>query len=123
MANFGRKKKFTDYLYTKPVILVLFLIFIFLTISVYERYTIEREMSHRRSEIEAEQKALTVRKDEIQKKVDYLQAERGIEEELRKKFDVAKEGEQVVILLGETYQETPPEEEPKEVKKWYQFWR
>ncbi len=35
----------------------------------------------------------------LEAKVQYLENDRGIEEELRNRFDVAKEGEQVVILL------------------------
>jgi hypothetical protein len=35
----------------------------------------------------------------LESKVEYLENERGIEEELRNRFDVAKEGEQVIILL------------------------
>lgn len=123
MPKFGRKKTVFDYIYSKPTIAVLMILVIFLGVSVFERYQVEREMAERRMATEEEYEALQGRKMELQKKVDYLAGERGIEEEVRKHFDVAKEGEQVVILLGEEDKPAPIEPEPETRKKWYQFWR
>ncbi len=123
MVQFGRKKKLTDYIYTRPTILVLLVILFLLSISVYDRYTIEREMAERRSKVESEQVDLIDRKEDIQAKVDYLSGERGIEEEVRKNFDVAKEGEQVIILLGEEDEDNEFEVEEEKSTKWYRFWR
>ena len=125
MPQFGRQKKLTDYLYTKPVIATLVIVAGFLAVSVFERYQIEQEMTARREAAEADYQAAVARKDELQAKVDYFQGERGIEEEIRKHFDVAKAGEQVVILLGEDQStstlSTVAEDVPE--KRWYQFWR
>lgn len=123
MPKFGQKKKLTDYLYTKPVVAVLLIVTGLLSVSVFERYQVEREMAARRLAAEEEYQMLQERKASLQEDVDYLSGERGIEEEIRKHFDVAKEGEQVVILLGED-PEPEPEIKPAEPrKKWYQFWR
>ena len=54
--------------------------------------------------------------------MEYLSGERGIEEEIRKHFDVAKEGEQVVIIVDKEEEELTPTELIEEVKPWYQFW-
>ena len=70
--------------------------------SVYDRYVIERDMSARRLEAEAELQKLQTRKDSLQEKIDYLRDDRGIEAEIRKHFDVVREGEQVVVLLDNT---------------------
>lgn len=67
--------------------------------SVYKRYTIEREMDEKRAAVEEERKDLEERKTILQEKVDYLHDESGIEAEIRKHFDVAKDGEQVVVLI------------------------
>ncbi len=124
MPRFGRKKKITDYLYTKPVIAPFFMVFVFLAISVYDRYSVEREMAARRHDIELEQQDLVKRKEAIEEKVKYLEGERGIEEELRKRFDVAKEGEKVVILLGDDEEvASTTTATDDEDKHWYQFWR
>lgn len=121
--QFGRKKALTDYLFNKGVIFILVVIVIFLVMSVYERYTIEREMAARRATTEAEFATLEARREQLESKVEYLSGERGIEEEVRKNFDVAKDGEQVVILLGDGAA-APDEEAVIPVESpWYLFWR
>ena len=122
MPQFGKKKQFTDYFYTRPVAFVLGVVCVLLAVSVYERFTIEREMAERRAQVEQEQQELVERKQYIQDQVEYLEGERGIEEELRKRFDVAKEGEQVIILLGEDDEDVVESSEPEERSKWYEFW-
>ncbi len=122
MPKFGRKKSLSDHLYSKPVIAVLVVITGFLAVSVFERYQVEREMSARRITAEAEYQALLEREASLKEQVEYLSGERGIEEEIRKHFDVAREGEQVIILLGED-EPSASEISPEPTrKKWYQFW-
>lgn len=123
MVQFGRKKQLTDYFYSKPVIAVLLILVGLLSFSVFERFQIEREMAARRIAAEEEYKSLEIRREELQEKVDYLSAQRGIEEEIRKHFDVAKTGEKVVILLGEDEEKATGTVDQESPKKWYQFWR
>ena len=70
-----------------------------LSFSVYDRYVIEREVSSRLSEKEAEQKEVTNRRASLEEKVEYLSEDSGVEAEIRQHFDVAREGEQVVVLV------------------------
>lgn len=58
-------------------------------------------MAARKEEQEEELEALQQRAQALEANVDHLMDERGIEEELRNRFDVAKEGEQVVIILDD----------------------
>lgn len=88
-------------LYSRITFVVLSIVAVVLSLSVYERYTIEREMASRRSEAEAELEALKTRKLELEEKVKYLSADEGIEAEIRRHFDVAREGEQVVIIVDD----------------------
>lgn len=124
MASFGQKKRITEYLYSRPIIAVLLVVVFFLGTAVYERYTIEREMHMRRVETQEQKQELIQRKADLEEKVEYLSGDRGIEEEIRTHFDVAKEGETVVILVGEEDEDkndgvTPvPSEKP-----WYMFWQ
>lgn len=67
--------------------------------SVYERYSIERGAAERRLDAERELQALRAQKAELEKKVEYLNADHGIEAEIRQHFDVARAGEQVVIIV------------------------
>lgn len=122
MASFGKKKKFTEYLYSKPSIFILLIVCIFLATAVYARFTIERSMIERKVEAEKERQMLLERKAELEERVEYLSGERGIEEEIRTHFDVAKDGEQVVIIVDKEEETVvaPPVKETE--KPWYQFW-
>jgi len=42
--QFGKKNNYKHYLYSRPVIVVLCIILVMMGISVYERYTVERDM-------------------------------------------------------------------------------
>tara|TARA_B100000745_G_scaffold300452_1_gene254530 strand:- start:2910 stop:3278 length:369 start_codon:yes stop_codon:yes gene_type:complete len=121
--QFGKQNKFKKALYSKVTILVLLVLIVLLGRSVWERLRIERDMAGRAAQTEAALSELTQRKDDLQERVEYLEGERGIEEEIRKNFDVAKEGEQVIILMGEGVQEAEVEVGVQETALWYQFWR
>lgn len=124
MVQFGKKKNYTDWLYTRPVLFFLGILILMMGVSVFQRFGVERDMYARRITAEKEYQEALERKVELEEKVEYLEGERGIEEEIRKHFDVAREGEQVIILMGEEEEEleaieTTSEPEPK----WYLFWR
>ncbi|MFM2423682.1 MAG: hypothetical protein RLZZ70_67 [Candidatus Parcubacteria bacterium] len=97
-----------------------------LLVVVYNRYTIERDMAARRLEAESVLHELRAREAAIADKVKYLESERGMEAEMRRNFDVAQPGEQVVIILDE--EETTAEIQPLvpvsvDTPPWYIFWR
>lgn len=122
--KFGKQNSYKAYLYSRPVIVVLLVLVALLSRSVYERLGVERDMSDRRARAEAELERLQDRKVQIEDRVEYLEGERGIEEEIRKNFDVAREGEQVIILTGEEKKKSIATDEEKIDKSpWYQFWR
>lgn len=121
--KFGKENNYKEYIYSKPVILVLLVLMGFISMSVYERFGVERDMSHRRTSAESELERLQDRKIQIENRVEYLEGERGIEEEIRKNFDVAKEGEQVIILVGDEPESVEEVEQEGERYPWYQFWR
>lgn len=103
---------------------ILFLICAGLVVSVYDRYVIEREMAKRRTEKESELKELQERRSGLKKQVEYLSRDEGVEAEIRRHFDVAKEGEQVVVLVenerDDSVSATAHEEERPSF--WLRFW-
>lgn len=122
--KFGKQNSYKEYIYSRPVIALLVIVIVFLSLSVYERFGVERDMATRKASAEVELERLKERKTQLETRVEYLEGDRGIEEEIRKNFDVAKDGEQVIILVGE--EDTPlevPSEETVVVYPWYQFWR
>lgn len=123
MLQFYQKRSLRGWLHTPVALVILGVIILFMFSVVYQRYTIEQEMVARREEAEAQLQELEERRADLEKKVEYLSNERGIEAEMRRNFDVARPGEQVVIILDE---EKKPEIEPlqktAEDKPWYKFW-
>ncbi len=104
----------------------LLLLTIFLAVVVYDRYTIQTEMSKRRMEAEKQVEILRARKDEIAEKVEYLDSDRGMEAEMRRNFDVAQPGEQVVIILDDESTDQaiePLTSSTADTPPWYIFWR
>ena len=97
---------------------------VLLTWSVIERVIIEREMAGRRAVIEAEYTALEARYEDLKDKVEYLDDERSVEAELRKRFDVAEVGEQVVIITDSklTEAEILPLPVAATSTSWWKFW-
>ncbi len=95
-----------------------------LVVSVFKRYQIERQMAERRAVLETEKEMLVERKVQLQEEVDYLLDERSVEAEIRRSFDVAKEGEQVVVILDNSEPEIVQDEVMVASKApWYMFWR
>lgn len=92
--------------------------------SVFERVQIEREMAERRELLEAEYTALEDRYVELEEKVEYLGDERSVEAELRKRFDVAQAGEQVVIITDSRSDELEvlPLPIAASSSPWWKFW-
>jgi cell division protein FtsB len=96
--------------------------------SAYVRFDIAMEMRERRIQAELQAQVLQTRKEALEKQVEYLSSERGIEAEMRRQFDVALPGEQVVVIVDdkENDSEVKPlstSTRPEEESPWYMFWR
>ena len=110
MFDFHEKRKIRSILYSKPVSAVLLLGALALSFSVYDRFMVAKSIEQKLEARKEELRILEERAGALQAKVEYLEDERGIEEEIRNRFDVAKTGEQVVIIVDE------PEESSKEIR-------
>lgn len=114
-------------LYSRFTLVTLGLLIILLAFAVYGRYVIEREVADRRADQEAELKTLEGRQKELQEKVRYLDDEQGVEAEIRRHFDVAIEGEDVVILVENQNNASntgnPISWKDKKERSWWNFWR
>ena len=106
MFDFHEKRKIRTIVYSKVSIGIILCLTVFLGISVFERFTVEREMAGKLEDKKQELETLKLRAEALESDVEHLKNERGIEEELRSRFDVVKEGEQVVVILdGENNRE------------------
>ncbi len=106
MLEFHERRKLKQFLYSKGMLVVLAALAVVLGNAVWNIYGKEREAVARRLEREAELTDLTKRSGVLAAEIERLSTARGIEEEVRKKFEVAGPGEGVIILVE------PPREEP-----------
>lgn len=128
MFDFHEKRRIRELLYSKPAIGLLFILTIWLSISAYNRYEIAAETKEKLDIKQAELDSMQERANTLEAQVHYLEDDRGIEEELRSRFDVAKEGEDVVVLVDERPQGGKPttvEPSPKKGSSFFEqlkFW-
>lgn len=92
-----------------------------LSFAVYDRYVMERQVAERRAEKEKELSTFTERKEEMARKIEYMRGENGLEAEIRQHFDVAQEGERVIVLTGED--KVAEEPRPKSEESSESWWR
>lgn len=126
MFDFYQKRKLKLVLGSRYVQVLVLLLVLLMMWSAFDRYQIAVEMEARREVVEAEVAKLQERKDALEAEVQYLSDERGIEAEMRRQFDVAKDGEKVVVIVeGQTESKTETNEPATSTneKRWYEFWR
>lgn len=89
---------------------VLLCLVLFMSWAVWGVYDKHQEAKARKQLLAEEYVTMTERERALTEKLDHLKTERGMEEEIRAKFQVAKPGEEIIVLLGEDEQATttPP---------------
>jgi len=105
MLDFQQKRKARSLMYNKITLIILsvvVLIALHSTWSVYQKKRVSEEMKNISSGYVEE---LRVRSEELKSKIDRLDTEVGVEEEIRSRFSVVKERENMVVVV-------PNEEEP-----------
>ena len=130
MFDFHEKRKIRNIVYSKFTIGVLLLLIGLMGMSVFERFVALRTISEKREIKEEEVMLLNERAAALESDVEYLKKGRGVEEELRNRFDVAREGGRVVVIVGEEEEgenidalAIPPGTEENSRAPWWQFFK
>ncbi len=99
MREFRKKQDMKRALYSKPVLIFLGVILIFLIYSTWNIYT--KAMVPYENRVNAEKKLtdLQEREMELTSRIKTLETEEGVEIEVREKFGLVREGEEVVVIL------------------------
>ena|SRR3989344_1837462 len=98
MRKFQEKRRFKRILYSKGTIIVLAVILFFLgraVISAHYKYSLTKKSE---GAAVARYEELKIRKETLEGNLNKLETARGIEEELRERFNVARPGEEVIII-------------------------
>ncbi|MBP9836387.1 MAG: septum formation initiator family protein [Candidatus Pacebacteria bacterium] len=124
MFDFHQKRKLRSVFHSRLTQIVLLVLSLFIFWSAYDRYLVAKEMSEKRLALEEEMINLQKRELSLDKEVEYLSSDRGIEAEMRRQFDIARDGEQVVIILEDDKATTATATKSKDVESrpWYKFW-
>ncbi len=123
MREFQDKRRRRRVIYSLPVRLGLTLIIIALAGSVFRLYQKERPVRLERAILLKEVERLRARQQELAAEVEKLTTERGVEEEIREKFNVVKPGERVIsLVVNETSTSSPSLPPPswwQKVMNWF----
>jgi len=116
--DFYEKRKFKRLLYSKLSLIILALIVIKLSFSVFDMYKKERDTRLKRIEQKNILYEFKKREKDLSDEIKRLSSEKGIEEEIRSKFEVGKKGESVVLII-----DNPEEENIKNNIAEKNFWQ
>lgn len=99
MLEFQEKKKIRRIAYSRPILAVLVIFLIIFANAAYGMYNKYMETGEN-SDIALREKAgMKAKQTELESRLEQLKTDRGVEEEIRKKFRVVKEGEGVIIVV------------------------
>ena len=100
MIDFQRKRQFKKVIYSKISFVILFILIILLTKATYNIYQKSKLSFDNYSQVKRDYESLKARKDMLDSEISRLKTDGGIEEEIRGKFNVAKPGETVVVIIN-----------------------
>lgn len=99
MFDFYERRKIKQWLYSWSFFVVLLIASVFLTHGVWGVYQKERQTRINKQQRLAHLDELNTRREALEKEINQLSTERGIDEEIRQKFEVAMEGEEVIVIV------------------------
>ena len=101
MRNFQQKMEFKSIMQSVPVLVVLIIVLLFFAWGVIRFMIKLNETSKNRKIAEMKVSELTQAKMKLSSDIESLNTERGLEENIREKFGLAKEGENLIIILDD----------------------
>lgn len=99
MLDFQQKRKLRSFLYNKVTIAILVVFVLISMKAVWTAHSKLRESEELRKNAEERMAVLTKREVELRDQMNRLQTDQGVEAEIRSKYSVAKENENVVVIV------------------------
>ena len=113
MLEYQSKQKWKKKLYSRPVFFLLILLTIVTLRGAWNLYAKQSESEKNLIEVRRQVEELRNREAELVDGIRRLETPDGVEEEIRKKFSVVREGERMVVLVDEEASATPVVEKEK----------
>ncbi len=101
MLDFQQKRKIRSFAYNKFTLIALFILVLIFLHSTWVIYQKEQESQRLKNISEQHLEELKYRNTDLEARMERLQTDSGIEEEIRSKFTVAKEGENMVVVVDD----------------------
>lgn len=101
MLDFQQKRKIKSLAYNRVTLVILFIVVLLVMRSTWVVYKKKQSSQETRNLIQKNVEELRLRSEEIRQKISKLDTVTGIEEEIRLKFNVIKNDENVVIIVDE----------------------
>jgi len=105
MLEFQDKKRFRRILYSRVTFVLVFILCVFVGRAAVSMYKSDSLTGEKRKIAEDELTAVRARENSLKAQIISLKTERGVEEELRGKFRVVKNGEGVIIVVDQEKKE------------------
>lgn len=121
MIEYQKKKKVKRMLYSPIVLLLLAIIFVILFRSLWSVYKKEKVSDENLSKERIELEKLSLREKSLASALEYLKTEQGIESEIRSRFRLVKEGEQVAVIVDEEATDTQEQASTTNRGFWYRI--
>lgn len=99
MLDFHQKRKVRSLLYNRITIGVLLVLVLIVAHSTFRVYQKKRDSEKMRDISMVQVEELRKRELELRSKIERLETEQGVEEEIRSKFSVAKQDENMVLVV------------------------
>lgn len=99
MLDFQQKRKVRSLMYNRITIGILSVVILIVLHSTWVVYRKKVESERMKQNSLKNVESLRARDNELQEKIDRLSTKQGIEEEVRSKFSVAKDDENIVIIV------------------------
>ena len=103
--DFRKKQKINKFLYSRVFLLIFFIITAFFVYTVVSIAPKVIETKKNKNMVKAEFENFTNQEEKLKLETERTQSKEGIEENLREKFRVAKEGEGLIIISDEEIKE------------------
>lgn len=99
MREFQERRKLRKFFFSRLAFAVFCIAAIFLVFSVFKVYKKSSQAVSKNAIVEKEIVDVNKRKSELEANLQKLKTEQGVEKELRKKFQIKKEGEKFFVII------------------------
>lgn len=111
MTGRFKSHKRKNVFFSRGILIVLVFFVVIVGRSVWGVYTKERETQQRLNEVRAEHDDLNDRSVFLEGEIERLSTEKGVEEEIRRQYGLAREGERVFIIVDREDEEATTTQE------------